>query len=66
MLCIFKLTIETITGSNLLNSLINGLEKGDLIEKDILVRSMVSTSKLIHKKWWSTTVNHHFILIFQL
>jgi len=51
MLCIFKLTIETITGSNLLNSLINGLEKGDLIEKDILVRSMVSTSKLIHKKW---------------
>ena len=33
MFCVFKLTIETITGSNSLNSLINRLEKGNLIIK---------------------------------
>ena len=34
------MTIEKF--SNSLNSLINRLEKGDLVEKDILVRNMVS------------------------
>ena len=35
-----RMTIEKF--SNSLNSLINRLEKGDLVEKDILVRNMVS------------------------
>lgn len=34
------MTVEKF--SNPLNSLINRLEKGDLVEKDILMRSMVS------------------------
>jgi len=36
--------------SNPLNSLINRLEKGDLVEKDIFVKNMVSTLKKKQKK----------------
>ncbi len=36
--------------SNSLNSLINRLEKGDLVEKDILVRNMVSNLEIDAQK----------------
>ena len=36
--------------SNSLNSLINRLEKGDLVEKDILVRNMVSNLEIDARK----------------
>ncbi|MBQ6510346.1 hypothetical protein IJI94_00005, partial [Candidatus Saccharibacteria bacterium] len=39
-----RMTIEKF--SNSLNSLINRLEKGDLVEKDILVRNMVSNLEI--------------------
>ena len=42
------MTIEKF--SNLLNSLIDRLEKGDLVEKDILVRSMVSNLEIDAQK----------------
>ena len=50
MFCVFKLTIGTIASSNSLNSLINRLEKGDLVEKDILVRNMVSNLEIDAQK----------------
>ena len=43
------MTIEKF--SNSLNSLINRLEKGDLVEKDILVRNMVSNFEIDAQKW---------------
>ena len=43
---VFNLTSTTIASSNSLNSLINKLEKGDLVEKDILVRNMVSSFEI--------------------
>ena len=43
-----RMTIEKF--SNSLNSLINRLEKGDLVEKDILVRSMVSNLEIDAQK----------------
>jgi len=43
-----RMTIEKF--SNLLNSLIDRLEKGDLVEKDILVRSMVSNLEIDAQK----------------
>ena len=42
------MTIEKF--SNSLNSLINRLEKGDLVEKDILVRNMVSNLEIDAQK----------------
>ena len=42
------MTIEKF--SNSLNSLINRLEKGDLVEKDILVRNMVSNLEIDQQK----------------
>ena len=43
-----RMTIEKF--SNSLNSLINRLEKGDLVEKDILVRNMVSNLEIDAQK----------------
>lgn len=43
-----RITIENF--SNSLNSLINRLEKGDLVEKDILVRNMVSNLEIDQQK----------------
>ena len=43
-----RMTIEKF--SNSLNSLINRLEKGDLVEKDILVRNMVSNLEIDEQK----------------
>ena len=43
-----RMTIEKF--SNSLNSLINRLEKGDLVEKDILVRNMVSNLEINAQK----------------
>lgn len=43
-----RMTIEKF--SNSLNSLINRLEKGDLVEKDILVRNMISSLEIDEQK----------------
>lgn len=43
-----RITIENF--SNSLNSLINRLEKGDLVEKDIFVRNMVSNLEIDQQK----------------
>ena len=43
-----RMTIEKF--SNSLNSLINRLEKGDLVEKDILIRNMVSNLEIDAQK----------------
>ena len=43
-----RMTIEKF--SNSLNTLINRLEKGDLVEKDILVRNMVSNLEIDAQK----------------
>lgn len=42
------MTVEKF--SNSLNSLINRLEKGDLVEKDILVRNMISSLEIDEQK----------------
>lgn len=50
MFYVFKLTICIIASSNSLNSLINRLKKGDLVEKSILARSMVSNLEINQQK----------------
>ena len=45
-----KLRLGLEKFSNSLNSLINRLEKGDLVEKDILVRNMVSNLEIDAQK----------------
>lgn len=45
-----KLRLGLEKFSNSLNSLINRLEKGDLVEKDILVRNMVSNLEIDTQK----------------
>ena len=45
-----KLRLDLEKFSNSLNSLINRLEKGDLVEKDILVRNMVSNLEIDAQK----------------
>ena len=54
-----RMTVEKF--SNSLNSLINRLEKGDLVEKDILIRNMVSNLEIDAQKGWFTDINHPLI-----
>ena len=51
--------------SNPLNSLINRLEKGDLVEKDILMRNMVSNLEINAQKMVIYKCKSPFNFIFQ-
>ena len=57
------MTIEKFLSS--LNSLIDSLEKGDLIEKDILVRSMVSNLEIDAQKRVIFEIKSPFNFIFE-
>ena len=57
------MTIEKF--SNSLNSLINRLEKGDLVEKDILVRNMVSNLEIDAQKMVIYRYKSPFNFIFE-
>lgn len=56
-----KLRLDLEKFLNSLNSLINRLEQGDLVEKDILVRNMVSNLEIDAQKRWFTDINHPLI-----
>lgn len=58
-----RMTIEKF--SNSLNSLINRLEKGDLVEKDILVRNMVSNLEIDAQKRVIFEIKSPFNFIFE-
>ena len=58
-----RMTIEKF--SNSLNSLINRLEKGDLVEKDILVRNMVSNLEIDAQKMVIYRYKSPFNFIFE-
>lgn len=58
-----RMTIEKF--SNSLNSLINRLEKGDFVEKDILVRNMVSDLKIDAQKMVIYRYKSPFNFIFE-
>ena len=58
-----RMTLEKF--SNSLNSLINRLEKGDLVEKDILVRNRLKNLEIDAQKWVIYRYKSPFNFIFE-